>query len=286
MKPFLGIDVTENKDSTVINGEEFLVIRAESAETPESRASKKKDPEKYTDPLPVGWRAVRIISGAFTIAFLVLVVRWYMAGTNKIYYTYAQYPWIFWLGGAAVAIWLALNIAGGFIESKKATDKALEKQEEAMPNEEEIETISLDLPKDAQDVDLLAFNYVIEDGEIKPVMADDESVSEYFNCSMKLYADEKSIYLASLDEKYAIDLSSLVAIRTVDGEIAIPDWNKDTPPTKGEYKQYGITIDNLNRVIVRSYHILELDRDGEKWGIYFPAYELPAFEKITGLSAK
>ena len=73
---------------------------------------------------------------------------------------------------------------------------------------------------------------------------------------------------------------------TVNEKIAVPDWNKDTPPTKGEFKQFELTVDNLNRIIVPGYHILELDCNGEKWGIYFPCYELPTFESITGLSAE
>ena len=30
---------------------------------------------------------------------------------------------------------------------------------------------------------------------------------------------------------------------------------------------------------------LELEHEGETWGIYFPCYELPVFEELTGLKA-
>ena len=33
------------------------------------------------------------------------------------------------------------------------------------------------------------------------------------------------------------------------------------------------------------YHVLEFVHKGETWGIWFPNYELPFFEKATGLKA-
>jgi hypothetical protein len=37
---------------------------------------------------------------------------------------------------------------------------------------------------------------------------------------------------------------------------------------------------------VKPYHILELEKDGETYGIYFPAYELAAIESLTLLKAE
>ena len=37
---------------------------------------------------------------------------------------------------------------------------------------------------------------------------------------------------------------------------------------------------------VKPYYILELERDGEEYGIYFPSYELPTFESLTLLHAE
>lgn len=62
-------------------------------------------------------------------------------------------------------------------------------------------------------------------------------------------------------------------------------WNKDEAYNKGVYKQYKLVEDNLGRVSGKNYQILELNSGGERWGIYFPRYELPVFEEITGLKA-
>lgn len=62
-------------------------------------------------------------------------------------------------------------------------------------------------------------------------------------------------------------------------------WNKDEAYNKGVYKQYKLVEDNLGRVSGKNYQILELNSGGKRWGIYFPCYELPVFEEITGLKA-
>lgn len=37
---------------------------------------------------------------------------------------------------------------------------------------------------------------------------------------------------------------------------------------------------------IKPHHILVIEQDGEEYGIYFPAYELSTFERLTGLSAE
>jgi hypothetical protein len=39
-------------------------------------------------------------------------------------------------------------------------------------------------------------------------------------------------------------------------------------------------------VFCKEYHVLELEQNGEEWGIWFPPYELPAMEALTGLKAE
>lgn len=285
MKPFLGIDVTNTPEKAEINGEEFLVIRANVDYSDEADKPKKKKSEKYVDPLPLVPKIIRIVSGAFSVAFLAILIRWYVKGTNHIRAMFNQYSWVFLIGCFFALVWLALVIVGGILENKqaKAEEKRLREEEAA---EAENAPQPLETPDSAADVDLLAFNYVIENEKVVAVMASEDSASEYFSYSMKLFCDDEFIYLATLDEKYAIPKASFVGISTVNDQICIPDWNKDTPPTKGEYKKFGLSVDNLNRVIIPSYHVLEFENAGEKWGIYFPNYELPAIEAATDLRAE
>ena len=283
MKPFLGINKAQSGNSSAINGEEFLVIRAEVDDTDKSLDEEKKPAEKYKSPLPLALRVIKFIGGLFAIVFLVLVTRMYMTSAAAILNGILTAQTALAVTVMFFGIWFSLTMVESHLESKRAANEHAEEIEDEL-SEEGSDTI--ELPEESKNVDLLAFNYVLEYGEPKAVMADDESASEYFNCPMNIFADEEKIYIASLDEKYAIDRAWLTAIHKTEEKITIPDWNKETPPTKGEYKQYGITIDNLGRMIIPSYYILEFEYNGEKWGIYFPNYELPVFEEITGLRAE
>lgn len=80
--------------------------------------------------------------------------------------------------------------------------------------------------------------------------------------------------------------SSLRAIRTVKKRIIFTGWNKDDRPESKRYKPYKMGTNQYGCVICRWYHILELELDGEIYGVYFPPYERPAFEAATGLKAE
>ena len=47
-----------------------------------------------------------------------------------------------------------------------------------------------------------------------------------------------------------------------------------------------ISVTKQGDYTYKGYHILELEINGELWGIYFPCYELMVFEEITGLKAE
>ena len=138
----------------------------------------------------------------------------------------------------------------------------------------------LSVPTDAKEVDVLSFFYKMNDGNIK-VCEKGMQVTQYFNPIFKIFSDSEYLYLANLEGKYAFPLSSVMGIRTVKKHIRIAGWNKDIPYNKGIYKQYKLTIDNYGCIHCKSYHILELNHNGEIWGIYFPSYELPVIEEIT-----
>ena len=75
-------------------------------------------------------------------------------------------------------------------------------------------------------------------------------------------------------------------IQIVKKHIRVAGWNKETPPNKGIYKQYKLTVDQYGCVHSKTYGILELERNGQSYGLYIPCYELPRIEKLTGLTAK
>lgn len=89
-----------------------------------------------------------------------------------------------------------------------------------------------------------------------------------------------------LNAKYSIPLSSIRAIRTVNKSVSVMGWNKKEAYNKGIYKQYNIICEDSVSFRFKPYYIVEFTYNNETWGIYIPCYELPAFEKLTGLQAQ
>jgi len=89
------------------------------------------------------------------------------------------------------------------------------------------------------------------------------------------------------DYLYEIEtLAELKGIKTVNKRIGIISWNKEEDPRKGEYKKYKMTVNDMGNVFFKPYHILEIERDGQSFGLYFPCYELEVLEELTGLRAE
>ncbi len=286
MKPFLGIDLTEDKKNEKTNGKEFLTQKPSSAMTEALERSGEKAVEKIKKsqlPLPV--RIVQLVCTVAAGFILVSVLNLlFDEDSVSLAQAYRNAPWLFWVGGICAVIFLVITLIG-FIKSKKVLSD--EGSTEVFADFESTCNAlytELCVPSEAKDTDILSFNYKIKDGNIKPCEKAFQSAM-YFNPIYKIFADSENLYLADLEGKYAFPLSSLKAIRTVKKHITVESWNKDESFKKGGYKQYKITEDN-DGIHLKSYHILELEYGGEQWGIYFPCYELPTFEELTGLKAE
>ncbi len=141
------------------------------------------------------------------------------------------------------------------------------------------------VPEEANYTEVLTFSYIEKDGKIVP-KAKMSDLSEYKNVEKVMYSDGENLCFAEVDGKYEIPISSLKSIKTVKKRIAVPEWNKEESFKKGIYKQYKLTCNQMGMVFMKYFHILEFVHEGETWGVYFPCYELPEYEKLTGLKAE
>lgn len=290
MKPFLGIDVTENKKNDKFNGEEFIVTKVSSASI-QAYEGTAENAVEITEKakLPLTVRIFHWLCGAVGGITAIGIVKALGNQENisvaEIYY---NAPWMFWLSGICLAIWAVLTL----ISRKKA--KTFIESEENEIAVSKLRSISnnifaeMDVPPTAEEVDVLSFSYKMKNGEPKAVSRSLHSLflqmTPFMNFSYKIYTDGEFLYLADLEMKYKFPLSSFRAIHTVKKNISISEWNKETPPNKGEYKQYKLRTDD--EIHMKKYYILEFEHNGEAWGIYFPIYELSTFEKLTGLKAE
>ena len=191
MKPFWGVEITDSNGDNKINGEEFLVFSAPAAlpekpdesDTTDAEGSgsgdgkkKKTNEEQY---LPLWLRIVRFVSGAITLAALALLVRIFFGISGSVYvsYYYDRYPWAFYLSGAFLLIWLAINVAEGILESKA---KKREENENGGEVFDESASDAMNIPEDVAHADILVFCYTNVNGNTVAV-ADEEALSSYSN---------------------------------------------------------------------------------------------------------
>lgn len=282
MKPFLGIDLTENKKNEQPNGAEFLACKpsaamARSLET----SSEKADAAIESAKLPKPLRIIGYICSIVTLLLVGGIVR----ASVSIEEGYRNAPALYWAAGICGFVWLILWLWG------KQKSKTVLQAEESTQSISHFEGVvnavytEMAVPAGARDVDILSFYYKMKDGKVK-VREKAMQMAPYLNPEYKIFMDSENLYLADLEGKYAFPRTAFVAIHTVKKHVRIMGWNKTTPMNKGIYTQYKLTADKYGCVHCNRYHILEISHNGQTCGIYFPCYELPVFEKLTGLQAQ
>ncbi len=105
----------------------------------------------------------------------------------------------------------------------------------------------------------------------------------FVNSNMSIFADGENLFLASADAKYAIPLKKLRRIIKVKKKVLTIGWNKEEFP---DSEEYGLKCDESGNLKIDSYCILDFSDGSDERGVYFPPYELPIFEKITGLKCE
>lgn len=136
----------------------------------------------------------------------------------------------------------------------------------------------LGIPENAYDVDILSFDY-----------DDDTDMSQRFtdstNWEVKIFADEDNLYISDLESKFSFPRSELKRITTVRAKMSMLFWNKKISYKIDPYDRFKITKIK-GKYEISTYHVLEVEHEGELWGIVFPCYELSTFQLLTGLTAE
>ena len=198
---------------------------------------------------------------------------------------YHNASWLFWTGGICLVI-CAILMVWGMIKSRVVLNSN-ESVRTLSHLDKNCDSIFFDLgiPTDAAEADILTFLYKVKGGEIK-VSKKALQPTPYITSVFHVFADSDNLYLANLEGKYAFPITSIKSIKIVKKHIKIDEWNKDIPYNKGIYKQYKLVEDNDEGIWCKTYGIVEIERNGEIWGIYIPSYELPVFENLLGIKGE
>jgi hypothetical protein len=279
MKIFFGVDITTNKENDRMDGENFIIDRvSNSQEKALDQNSEAMMALQNKANLPLPLRILHYISAFVCLCFIVGIIR----GLGKVTLAEAfqNAPWIFYILPVSAIIWVALTLLRrkhqkDFNESPELEQASKRSQ---MLNQQSYD--SLGVPADADTMDVLCSRYIVKKGE--PVNRPFGPYT-FIATEVKIYTEGEVLVLADVHQKFSIPLSSLTGLRTIQKPVTLPVWNKDAYVDQPPYDQYHITI-NQNGVNFKPYHALLIrDDEGEAYELYFPSYELPVIERLTGL---
>ncbi len=282
MKPFYGIDRTENKKNTTHEGACFIAatisdMTRQTYESTMNAGNQQLDKAK----LPTVLRWIKTGCGIlFGIGFISTIKA---LGDITLLEAYNNAPWLFWIEGACAVIWLILALLGRIranaISGKEDFQLSLRRVENV------IDQIRRELlvPTDAKDVDVIQITHRWKNGKLKNHTKGMET-SPYTNIEMKVFRREDMLCLTDLENRYELPISTLRRLRRVKKGLCIYGWNKAERGDSEFYKPYKLAFDSYGRVSTRAYGLLELHYNGEDWAVWLPPYELNYISAPTGLT--
>ena len=283
MKPVFAIDITENKKNEKINAGPFAAkkLSDETQRKLNALQGEAKETVKSSS-LPTALSIIKWIAGAAALVVGLGLLKG-LAKTD-IAVAYKNAPALFYIVPACAIIWLVLQLIASARKKQTMDTEQVKKMGEEWENVCRVARKELGVPENAVSADILSFRYKLKNGEPVPSTVG-MMMTPFVNTEISLYTENGALMIADGENAWAFPASELRAIRTVNKAVLIPEWHKEDGPREGNFKQFKLTP-NQYGVSVKPYHILEIEHGGESWGIWFPCYELPVFEYLTGLKAE
>lgn len=286
MKPVFGIDVTKNKKNDVGNERAFIcqqISQTNLESLDRITEENSKISKKMLLPLPL-----RIFQGIVMVVGIIL----FRVSLNltrdgvTLSEMLKTVPWV------PLGILACSAIFSGLLILANAKRKKIAESEESTVVSNRVDIVcsniyaELGVAEDTPEVDIFTFKYKEKKDKITPVAKGATPVNA-LNVAHKFYVSEGNLYLVSLEAKYCIPLNNVTGIKTVKKQMVVPDimWNKDIHFNEGYFKQFKINSHD-GALYIKPCNVLCFNHNGEEWGLYFPCYELPLFENITGIKAE
>ena len=277
MTNFFGINITDNKANTNIDGEIFVTntITAEQNIEMEQFLETEEGFEKKRD-LPLSFDFIKLICFIVWITVLtgLISARSFAEG-------YRNAPVLCWIGLMCFIVWLTLFCIGKVRRSRTENSAAFEQHIEMADTLQHKLKQSLGIPQDADCIDVFAEYYIIKNGKPKHKIC---GMVDYINLQMSVFVRGDNLCLANMERVWGIPLSSFRSITLAKKITSLPYWNKSEPIDSEKYKPYKIKRNQIGQYFVRYYRVEIIDLKGEFY-LLIPEYDGEIFMELTKLSA-
>ena len=280
MIPLWGVNITQNKKNEIANGRELIVATTAKPIDVEQVQDRANELEAKAS-LPKPWGIIQWICGLAAMVMAGAVIS--SSAKIGIAQAYRNAPAFFWMLGGFALAFVALKVWGAL------RNRAVIKSGEIEQLDAEVHEVvgaayeELGVPEDAVCLDAFVFRYKEKGGKISICS---NGFFDFLNVETRAYIKDGALCLADTESVYALPLKSLQRIQTVKKTAMFHGWNKELPPTDKSFKPYRVAVNQYESIYCKPYHILEAEIGGQTWGVYFPGYELPVIEGLTGLRAQ
>jgi len=282
MKIFLGINKTDKKNLSIYQGEDFVAkeLSQETAKALDEVSGKVEELGERAS-LPKGLKIAFYVFAAIFGILVIGIIRAVAKGTS-LETGYQNAPYLFWIAGGAGVVTLGLFLYGKYRFGKVSQES--ETQYIATEYNVAVENAirEINAPANAVRADFLSFVYVIKNDKIS-IKAGFDSINQTMEpIEFDVYRQGENLCIADMRRVFEIPLAKITKISTINKKVFLTGWNKGETPKSDKYKQYKIQIVQSG-LTIKTYHILHIDHNGEEIRMYFPCYELPVIQQLTGI---
>ncbi|HMM01155.1 MAG TPA: hypothetical protein PKC96_07530 [Bacilli bacterium] len=280
MKAIFGVNQTDSKNN--LTGDEDAFVTAEVDQFQKEKLDHcmqlATEQTRRTD-FPLWLKIVQLV---LLLTWIIVIGSIVKALIDEIPLStmYSNAPFLFYLAPIAFIAWLFLYFYGK--SRKKSTENSEDyKNAEDYCNQVLAESeAQLQIPNDAERIDILSFFYKKDNEDLKPI---NKGFTTFVNFEKQVYADDKKFYLADAARVIGLAKDEMKTIVKINKKTSLPSWNKEEGIQSSKYLLYHMTVNNYGMIFIKSYFRLELEHEEEIYVLYFPPYELSIIERLTGL---
>jgi hypothetical protein len=281
MKNIFGYNMTNDKHNTTPDGQIFFgtSLPLGLKNTFDKALEQMEDVEKKLE-LPLWLKIIKFVSGCLAALISLGIIKG--LSDVSLEQAYRNAPYLFYVTIIFFIIWFTLFLVDG--DRRKKGEKSDEYKQTQNYADSVIRSSrdAFNIPPNAENVDVLSFSYKIKNGKMVAVR---NGFVTYFNLCCTAYVRDGSLHLAFLEEEWIIPLHCVIGIKKTKKRISVPNWNKETPFNKGQYKQYNL-VSHDGLIYFKPFYNICIKWNEEDYELSIPPYELDIFSSLIGLEFK